>query len=166
MGFCQTHTCGLPREQQFDPNNPPWIHCISRCVRGAFLCGEGLEHRKDWIEKRLALLAKYCAVQIGAYAIMSNHLHIVLQPRPQDAADLSDDQVLKAWWALRDNEDLDADPLRANDPQVQAILAKMAEQNGFINRWRKRLGNLSWFMKAIKEPLSRIANKEDKCTGA
>ena len=32
-------------------------HCISRCVRGAFLCGEGYERRKDWIEQRIEMLA-------------------------------------------------------------------------------------------------------------
>jgi hypothetical protein len=31
----------------------PGTHCISRCVRRAFLCGQGFEHRKQWIEDRL-----------------------------------------------------------------------------------------------------------------
>jgi hypothetical protein len=25
----------------------PWYHCISRCVRKAFLCGEEFAHRKQ-----------------------------------------------------------------------------------------------------------------------
>ncbi|TVR14079.1 MAG: transposase, partial [Planctomycetota bacterium] len=45
------------RSHQFDPSAPPWLHCISRCVRRAFLCGEGLEHRKLWLERRLRLLS-------------------------------------------------------------------------------------------------------------
>ncbi|TVR42921.1 MAG: transposase [Planctomycetota bacterium] len=155
-----------PRERQFDPAAPPWLHCISRCVRRALLCGEGYEHRKAWIERRLALLARHFAVQIGAYAIMSNHLHLVLRPRPQAALELSDDQVLRAWWALRENEDLDADPVRASSPEVRGMLEGVAKENGFIERWRGRLGSVSWFMKAIKEPLSRMANREDDCTGA
>jgi hypothetical protein len=155
-----------PRERQFDPAAPPWLHCISRCVRRAFLCGEGFEHRKQWIEQRLALLARHCAVQVGAYAIMSNHLHLVLRPRPQAAERLSDGQVLHAWWALRENEDLDADPVRAADPAVRAVLDGRAKEAGFIERWRARLGSVSWFMKAVKEPLSRLANREDDCTGA
>ena len=31
---------------------------------------------------------------------------------------------------------------------------------------RRRLGDLGWFMKCLKEPLARIANQEDGCTGA
>ncbi|TVR44484.1 MAG: transposase [Planctomycetota bacterium] len=154
------------RERQFDPQDPPWLHCISRCVRRAFLCGEGFEHRKQWIERRLELLARHCAVAVGAYAVMSNHLHVVLRPRPQAAQGLSDEQVVRAWWALRENEDLDADGSRASDPQVRGILDGLLKDAGFIARWRARLGSVSWFMKSVKEPLSRLANREDDCTGA
>src|SRR6056297_559748 len=130
-----------PREHQFDPHNPPWLHCISRCVRRAFLCGHGYEHRKEWIEQRLGLLARHCAVQVGVYAIMSNHLHIVLRPRPQAAESMSDEQVLRAWWALRENEDLDADPARLHDPEVRGVLEAQGKDQAFLARWRSRLGS-------------------------
>ena len=32
-------------------------------------------------------------------------------------------------------------------------------------RYRARLQDLGWFMKALKEPLARLANKEDDCKG-
>ncbi len=35
-----------------------------------------------------------------------------------------------------------------------------------IDSSRERLGSLSWFMKCLKEPLSRMVNKAEKCTGA
>ena len=39
------------RGQIVDTDLTRYYHCISRCVRGAFLCGDGYEHRKDWIEQ-------------------------------------------------------------------------------------------------------------------
>jgi hypothetical protein len=48
----------MPRRQLVDVAVTRYYHCISRCVRRAFLCGEGVTHRKAWIEARLELLAR------------------------------------------------------------------------------------------------------------
>ncbi len=54
-----------------------YYHCISRCARRAFLCGEGFEHRKAWIEARLEVLANQFAVSVCGFAVMDNHLHVL-----------------------------------------------------------------------------------------
>lgn len=59
-------------------------HSLSRCVRRAFLCsrdarsGHCVEHRRQLIVDRLALLAGVFAIDIAAYVIMSNHPQLVL----------------------------------------------------------------------------------------
>ena len=74
-------------------------HCISRCVRRAWLCGRdplsGVdhEHRRQWVEDRLAQLASVYAVSVWAYAVMSNHLHVVVEMHADIAADWSAEAV-------------------------------------------------------------------------
>jgi len=81
------------------------MHCISRCVRRAFLCGidhsgKDVEHRKLWIEHRLRLLSQQAACEVASYMGMSNHLHAVLRKRPDAAAGWSVREVVCRWLTI------------------------------------------------------------------
>ena len=62
-----------------------YYHCVSRCVRRAYLCGKdefsgkNFEHRRQWVVDRLQELTQVFTVNICAYAVMSNHYHIVMK---------------------------------------------------------------------------------------
>lgn len=145
----------------------PYYHVVSRCVRRAFLCGKdrvtgkSYEHRRDWIEDRVRLLSSIFCVEIAAYAIMSNHYHLVVKLVPDRAKNWSDDEVLDRWAALYHG------PLLMQRHREGETLSA-AEQHSLpsIARvFRKRLTSLSWFMKCLNEPIARQANREDGCTG-
>jgi REP element-mobilizing transposase RayT len=138
-----------------------YYHCISRCVRRAFLCGEGFEHRKAWIEARLEVLAKNFAVSVCGFAIMDNHLHVLCRLDPGIADDWSDDEVVRRWITVYPPANLDADDPRT----LQAWVDDQCNDAARVAKYRERLQDLGWFMKALKEPLARIANKEDDCKG-
>ncbi len=152
------------RSQLVLPGSPGSFHCVQRCVRRAFLCGldqysgRSFEHRKTWIEGRIHLVAECFAVAIQAYAVMSNHLHLVLQMDPAHVAAWSDVEVAERWIRLfppREDSDL------ARTIKCERLLADTDR----LILIRSRLGSLSWLMRCLVEPIARRANREDGCTG-
>jgi putative transposase len=77
-----------PRSKLVDPSTPLHYHVVSRCVRRVWLCGKDPQsgkdysHRKKWLVDRMFHLAKYFAVEVDAFAIMSNHFHLVFYYDP------------------------------------------------------------------------------------
>lgn len=156
-----------PRSLLVDPDTPGFYHCISRCVRRAWLCGvdpyngKSYEHRREWVEQRLLELAEIFAVGLYAYAVMSNHVHVVVRIDPGAAAAWSDEEVAARWIRLFPaTVDGEVDP-EACRLKEQTLLGN-AERLALC---RQRLGNLSWFMRSLNEPIARRANQEDACTG-
>ena len=86
--------------------SPGTYHCVLRCVRRAWLCGENresgrsYEHRRQWVEDRIGELAGIFAVAVWGCAVMTNHLHVVVQVIPQAAAAWSTDEVAARWCRL------------------------------------------------------------------
>ena len=152
----------VPRSKLVDTSVTCYYHCISRCVRGALLCGQGYEHRKDWIETRLEELVQVFAVETCGYAVLDNHFHALVKLEPQQARRWSDEEVARRWGALYPPRGKKRQPLPVTDAWVQE---KLRDQEWVICI-RDRLCNLGWFMKCLKEPLARLANKEDGTRGA
>jgi REP element-mobilizing transposase RayT len=156
-----------PRSHLVDPAATGFYHCMSRCVRRAFLCGEdastgrSYEHRKQWVEDRLLELAEVFSVGIYAYAAMSNHLHVVVYVDPSATLAWSPDEVARRWVRLT--------PVRVDgeidELACEARASAMAGNPERIAVLRDRLGSLSWFMRFLNEPIARRANREDGCTG-
>jgi REP element-mobilizing transposase RayT len=85
----------IARAKLVDLTVTRWYHCVSRCVRKAFLLGEGDYNRKDWLENRLEELAEIFAVAVGGFSVMDNHLHVLLRLDPEVAQEWSDLEVVQ-----------------------------------------------------------------------
>jgi hypothetical protein len=139
-------------------------HCVTRCVRRAYLCGQdpwtgrSYEHRKDWIEERIHALAKVFAVAIHSYTVMSNHVHIVIEVDPLAPSLWSDERVATRWLLVFGRAKKPGTP----DPVKRAAILADPDR---LRVLRRRLGDLSWFMRCLNEFIARRANREDECTG-
>jgi REP element-mobilizing transposase RayT len=136
-------------------------------VRRAFLWGEdsvtgkNYEHRKEWVISRLQELADTFAIDICAYAVMSNHYHLVLRVDRRKAEQWSVSQLIEQWEKLHKPPLLVIRYLRGET----TTKAEIAEAEQTIETWRDRLSDISWFMRSLNEHLARRANEEDNCTG-
>ena len=149
------------RSQQVSLEATPYYHCVSRCVRRAFLCGESFEHRRGWVEDKLLALAEVFCIDVAAYAVMSNHYHVVLYINASQATNLSAQEVIERWHQLFKGNLLSQRYCRGDT----LLKAEQVVLDGIIEVWRQRLQDISWFMRLINEGIARQANKEDQCTG-
>lgn len=165
-----------PRKSLICETDTPYYHCISRCVRRAFLCGfdrysgVSYEHRRQWVEDRLHLLADVFAIDVCAYAIMSNHIHIVLHINTDQAKTWSVSEVITRWHRMYKGTILSRQYLNeklydASNQISNEVDALVQTVEASAKVWRQRLCDISWFMRALNEPIARQANKEDSCTG-
>ncbi|MGI2175814.1 hypothetical protein ACRN92_16880, partial [Shewanella ulleungensis] len=96
-------------------------------------------------------------IDICAYAVMSNHLHVVLKVDADKVKQWSDKEVLIQWHkgfkgTLLTHKFLKGEDL--NQFERQTV-------NECITEYHKRLIDISWFMRSLSEPIARMANKED-----
>lgn len=144
----------------------PYYHVVARCVRRAWLwgfdeyAGRDYSHRKEWVLDRLAQLTSIFTIEVCAYAVMSNHYHLVVYVDQQRIKEMSTREVADRWTQL-----FVAPPAVARWLNGTALRVECELAEAIIEKWRLRLCDLSWFMKCLNEHLARRANAEDDCDG-
>ncbi len=145
----------------------PFYNCVTRCVRQCYLCGydkntgQSFEHRRGWVEKRTLFLSSVYAIDLCAYAVMSNQVHVVLRVDEKSANSLSMREVLIRWHKLHKGTLLTKSYL-AGEALSEAELLSVKRTAAV---YRKRLFSISWFMRDLNEYIARAANAEDECKG-
>jgi hypothetical protein len=155
-----------PRSTLISLDATPYYHCIARCVRRLFFFGidekgRDLSYRKPWFLKRLKLLSDTFAINIPAYAVMSNHYHLVLHVDRARVDNWSMEEVIRRWLKLyRGPEIIQRFVVGENltDEELEVV-------QGLAETWRGRLYDISWFMSCLNYYIALHANREDGCTG-
>ncbi len=155
------------RREQVALDATSFYHCTVRCVRRAYLCGvdnttgQNFDHRKQWLVSRIRFLSSIYAIDVCAYAVMSNHYHVILHIDTDCIDSWTDTEVVERWQQLYAGDGL-INRWRNNETLTSAELEAVSS---IIAEWRERLCSISWFMRGINETIARMANREDNCTG-
>lgn len=150
------------------------LHCYSRCVRRAYLCGKDREtgsqfqHRKHWIQQRMQFLASIFAIDLLGFAVMDNHFHLICRTRPDIASQWDDLEIARRWYRLFPQRYLaSGQPARLTDQELARLLGATADdRRRRAALLRCRLQSVSWLMKTLCEYIAKRANREEGLTGA
>ena len=137
-----------------------FYHVTSRCVDRSF---RFVDADKTRIVDQMKRMGRFCGVEINTYTVMSNHFHIllhVLEPK-----ELTDDELVERIAALYGTSK--AEDLRS----TWALWRKAGNQSSLEQleasrqTYLRRMGDLSTYMKELKQWISRVYNKEHNRKG-
>ena len=158
----------LARAEVFDPGEVAILHICARVVRRCFLfgfdsvTGKNFDHRKTWIEEQLKLLAANFGIDLLSFAILSNHFHLILRSRPDVVETWDDSEVARRWLMLcPKRKKKDRSPEEPNEFELNSI----RNDPDKLAMIRKRLSDVSWWMRLLCQNIGTRANQEDKQIG-
>ena len=110
---------------------------------------------------RIRFLTSVFAIDVAAYAVMSNHYHLVVYVNEPEAQAWTDEDVCQRWLQLYGNHPL----VERWQSGATTSAAENEAALAIIEEWRGRLSDISWLMRCLNEYIARKANKEDNCQG-
>ena len=133
-----------------------YYHVMSRVVNRDFIFGE---EEKEFFRQTMRRLEAFMGVRVLTYCIMSNHWHVLLEV--PSLVDLSDAELFKrieGFYPKRRVSEIRQEFERA------AQYAKDTGNDQWLNELREkyisRMGNLSAFVKELKERFSKWYNRK------
>jgi hypothetical protein len=100
-------------------------------------------------------LTRIFSIDLCAYAVMSNHYHVILHVDDRSPAMWSQSEVIQRWTQLFSLPPLIQRYLRGKTT-TDAGMNRVTE---IVDQWRQRLGDISWFMRVLNESIARQANQ-------
>ena len=97
-------------------------------------------------------------MSVGGFSVLDNHLHVLVRLDPERRLDWSDEEVVGRWGSY----------FRLATSRGSRWQCRRSGSQGGCKmrpgsrRRGERLQSLSWFMKCLKEPLARLANRQDQ----
>ena len=174
------------RSRVFDPAVKGVYHLYNRCVRGLFMLGETeqegevVKFRRGWVTELMQQMVAIVLIDIAFFATMDNHVHVIGRNRPGVGGHLTDREVARRWlilmrmrrngtWLVKPPTEEQINRELSKKPQhgtrKPGAGAKRKRHHNRASELRERLADVSWFMGAFQECISRKINRDDENYG-
>jgi len=131
-----------------------YYHCLSRVVDRQFILGD--EEREHFVVL-MRKLEVFLGLRVVTYAVMSNHFHLLVEePDRATLPPLDRDGLLRRLGTLYDR--FTVDTVRDELDRAAARGDRRWEEQ-ILDRYRKRMGDVSIFMKELKQRFSSWYNR-------
>ena len=159
------------RESLIDKNECTIVHTVAKTARDLFLLGDDFatntrnSHRKDWIIDIMEFQNSLMAIDLLAFCLMNNHVHLLLRSRPDAVKEWDDLEVARRWMTLcpkskkrlKVGDRVHYVPVAPKETQIEAL----AKNSKKIATLREQLSSISWYMRLMCQKVAQRANFED-----
>ena len=143
----------MARSARIKADGVAYYHVVSRVANKAFLFGDA--KRKGRILDFLRRSAEFSGVDVVTYALMDNHIHLCVRvPERRDAGAGEVVRRVGVLYGARRREALE------RNLSVLQREGRLDEAESELDRYRRRMGDLSEFMKTFKQRVSQWYNGE------
>ncbi|WP_233246041.1 transposase [Coraliomargarita sinensis] len=133
-------------------------HVMTRTVNGERLFGD---REKEILRKMLWQVADFCGVEVLTYCIMSNHFHVLL--RVPVVSEIPDKELLRRYNVLYPK------PTKYQTASIAVMEKELRddgeEAEGIRRKLSARMGDVSEYMKAVKQRFSVWYNRSHQRYG-
>ena len=157
-----------PRGETVDPQKVQTLYVRNETVQQFVLfgndphTGEDRSHRKRWVQQRLGQLSQQLAMDLLAFSIGANEIHLMVRSRPDRLETWDDRQVAHRWLTLCPGEQKKYGPRGGTFQERVDALSGDPEE---CRKIRLRFSDVSWFVRLLCQPLASRCNRESKCRG-
>ena len=152
---------GAPDEQALAAleDKPAIYHCISRVVWRELVLGDT---EKEHFARLLRKWEAFCKVRVLTFCVMTNHFHILVEVPERPAEDPTDEELLDHLRLIHGRARV-AEIRQEIERWRELELDEKAEE--IRQRFLRRMWDLSWFMRHLKQAFTKWFNRRHQKKG-
>ena len=144
----------MARKKRVKTKDDAYYHVMSRVAHQAYLMDDAVKRRMLDI---LYAVAEFCGVVVGTYMLMDDHFHILVHVPADPGSPVPEDVVVRRIEALYGK--IEADRLRARWERMRRE-GRDAVVEAELGRYRRRMRDVSEFVKTCKQRVTQWYNKD------